>query len=147
MSAQHWHYRLDDLYPYPDIPLVNMKDKLEEKKYSIYKMYTTAEDFFTSIGLYEMTPKFWARSMFEKPVDRDVDCHAHASDFKYHNDYRVKICTQMDEENFYTVHHEMSHVEYYMSYDKEQPYVYQNEANPGFYEAIGDTIGLYASKF
>jgi peptidyl-dipeptidase A len=146
MWAQNWQNRLDDVYPYPDSPLVNIGDELKNAGYSVDKIYTTAEDFFTSIGLYPMTPKFWARSMFKKPADRDVDCQASASDMKYHDDYRVKICTQLDNDNFYTVHHEMGHIEYYMSYDNEQPYVYQDGANPGFHEAIGDTIGMYASK-
>jgi peptidyl-dipeptidase A len=93
-----------------------------------------------------MTDKFWARSMFKKPTDRDVVCHAAASDLGYHDDYRVRICTEINDDYFYTVHHEMGHVEYYMSYDEKQPYVYRDGANSGFHEAIGDTIGMYASK-
>jgi peptidyl-dipeptidase A len=85
--------------------------------------------------------------MFKKPLDRDVDCQPAANDLKYHDDYRVKICTEMNGDYFYIIHHEMGHVEYFMSYDKKQPYVYQDGANPGFHEAVGDTIGMYASKF
>jgi peptidyl-dipeptidase A len=147
MWAQVWQERFDDLIPYPDAPLVNITQVLHDKKYSIEDMYITAEDFFTSIDLYPMTPKFWARSLFEKPADRDVVCQAAAADFKYHNDFRVRICTQIDDAYFYTIHHEMGHVEYYMSYGKKQPYVYQTGANSAFHEAIGDTIGMYASKF
>ncbi|CAF0880032.1 unnamed protein product [Adineta steineri] len=143
MWAQQWQNRLDDLMPYPDVPLVNITRILYKKKYTIEKMYKTAENFFTSINLYPMTPKFWARSMFTKPVDRDVVCHASAFDFRYHNDYRVKICTIMDDDYFYTIHHEMGHIEYYMSY-ANQRYDYQDGANSGFHEAIGDTIGMYA---
>ncbi|CAF3630704.1 unnamed protein product [Adineta steineri] len=143
MWAQQWQNRLDDLMPYPGTPLVNITRILYKKKYTIEKMYKTAENFFTSINLYPMTPKFWARSMFTKPVDRDVVCHASAFDFRYHNDYRVKICTIMDDDYFYTIHHEMGHIEYYMSY-ANQRYDYQDGANSGFHEAIGDTIGMYA---
>lgn len=35
----------------------------------------------------------------------------------------------------------MGHVEYYLEYDK-QPVVFRQGANPGFHEAIGDTIAL-----
>jgi peptidyl-dipeptidase A len=147
MWAQAWNSRFDDLIPYPDAPLIDMTRTLQEKKYSIHKMYTTAEKFFTSIGLYPMTPKFWARSMFQKPKDRSAVCHAAAMDFGYHDDYRVRICTEINDDNFYTVHHEMGHIEYYMAYTKEQPYIYRDGANSGFHEAIGDTIGMYASKF
>ena len=146
MWAQQWHERLEDFIPYPDAPLVNITRMLHKKGYSIHRMYTTAEEFFTSINLYPMTAKFWARSMFRKPTDRDVVCHASASDFEYRDDYRVKICTVIDDDYFYTIHHEMGHVEYYMAYGEKQPSVYRDGANSGFHEAIGDTIGMYASK-
>ncbi|CAF4975132.1 unnamed protein product, partial [Rotaria sp. Silwood1] len=144
MWAQMWNDRLDDVIPYPDTPLVNITDVLIKKQFSIDQMYTTAESFFTSIGLYPMTPKFWARSMFRKPTDRDVVCHASASDMGYHDDYRVKICTEINDDYFYTIHHEMGHVEYYMAYSENQPYAYRGGANSGFHEAIGDTIGMFA---
>ena len=147
MWSQVWQERFDDFIPYPDAPLVNITKALHEKKYSIERMYTTAEDFFTSIDLYPMTAKFWDRSLFKKPADRDVACQASAADLKYHNDFRVKICTEIDDSHFYTVHHEMGHVEYYMAYDKKQPFIYQSGANSAFHEAIGDTIGMYASEF
>ena len=146
MWAQTWDERSEDFLPYPNVPMANITEMLHKKKFSIHQMYTTAEDFFTSIGLYSMTTKFWARSLFEKPVDRDVACHASASDFKYHDDFRVKVCTEINKNHFYTIHHEMGHVEYYMAYDKKQPFLYQDGANDAFHEAIGDTIGMYASK-
>ncbi|CAF4210380.1 unnamed protein product [Rotaria sp. Silwood2] len=144
MWAQTWHDRLDEVIPYPDAPLINITKVLIEKRFSIHQLYTTAESFFTSIGLYPMTPKFWARSMFEKPSDRDAVCQASASDFRYHDDYRVKICTEINDNYFYTIHHEMGHIEYYMAYKENQPYVYRSGANSGFHEAIGDTIGIFA---
>ncbi|CAF2074598.1 unnamed protein product [Rotaria magnacalcarata] len=143
MWAQQWHERLDDFMPYPETPLANITRILEEKKYTIKHMYRISENFFTSINLYSMTSKFWSLSMFTKPPDRDVDCQPSASDMGYHNDYRVKICTIADEDYLYTIHHEMGHVEYYMSYAK-QPFLYRDGANSGFHEAIGDTIGMYA---
>jgi len=146
MWAQEWQDRLDDLLPYPNTPLVNITRILEEQHYTIHRMYKTAEQFFTSIGLSPMTLKFWAFSMFTKPIDRDVVCHPSAFDMAYHDDYRVKICTAITEDYFYTAHHEMGHVEYYMSY-KDQPYYYRDGANSAFHEAIGDTISMYASKF
>ena len=45
------------------------------------KMFQTSEEFFTSLGLYEMTDKFWNNSMIVKPEDREVVCHASAWDF------------------------------------------------------------------
>lgn len=146
MWGQQWHDRLDDVLPFPDAPLINLTQVLINNKYTVDQMYTTAEDFFTSINLYPMTLKFWTRSLFEKPIDRDVVCHPSASNMQYHDDYRVKICTIINDDYFYTIHHEMGHVEYYMAY-KDQPFFYRDGANSAFHEAIGDTIGIYASMF
>jgi hypothetical protein len=100
MWAQQWHDRYFDFAPFPDTPLVDITEALHKNKYSIHKLYTTSEAFFTSIGLYPMTPKFWARSLFKKPVDRDVVCHPSASNMGYHDDYRVKICTELNDDYF-----------------------------------------------
>ena len=54
---------------------------------------------------------------------------------------RIKMCTGINQENLITIHHEMGHCEYYLAY-KDLPYAYRSGANPGFHEAIGDTIAL-----
>ncbi|CAF0962495.1 unnamed protein product [Didymodactylos carnosus] len=143
MWAQQWQDRLDDVLPYPETPLANMTKILLEKKVTIHEMYLISENFFTSIGMSAMTKKFWTKSMFEKPKNRSVVCHASASNMANKDDYRVKICTEINDDNFYTVHHEMGHIEYYMAYDKVQPIVYREGANSAFHEAIGDTIGMF----
>ncbi|CAF1022627.1 unnamed protein product [Didymodactylos carnosus] len=143
MWAQQWHDRLDDVLPYPENPLANITKILLDRKVTIHQMYLLAENFFTSINLDSMTKTFWSKSMFEKPNDRAAICHASASDMANTNDYRVKICTEINDDNLYTVHHEMGHVEYYMAYDKTQPIVYRTGANSAFHEAIGDTIGMF----
>ena len=43
------------------------------------------------------------------------------------------MCTSVDEENFYTIHHEMGHVEYYMAY-KDLPALFRDGANSAFHE-------------
>ena len=51
-------------------------------------MFKESESFFTSLGLMEMPPEFWAKSMLEKPDDRKVVCHASAWDFYNRKDFR-----------------------------------------------------------
>lgn len=51
------------------------------------------------------------------------------------------MCTNIDYEDFITVHHEMGHIQYYLLY-KDQPISHRGGANPGFHEAVGDTIAL-----
>lgn len=42
------------------------------------------------------------------------------------------MCSVVSLEELKTIHHEMGHIEYYMQY-KDQPSVYREGANPGFY--------------
>ena len=52
-------------------------------------MFTTAEEFFVSLGLEPMPLSFYRDSMLERPQDgRDVVCHASAWDFSNGQDYR-----------------------------------------------------------
>jgi peptidyl-dipeptidase A len=84
---------------------------------------------------------FWQRSLFTKPQDRDVVCHASAWDIDNSEDLRIKICLDITTEFFVTVHHELGHNFYQRAYDK-QPFLFRDSANDGFHEAIGDTIAL-----
>jgi peptidyl-dipeptidase A len=58
-----------------------------------------------------------------------------------HGDVRIKECIKPTEEDLYTTYHELGHVYYYLSY-RDQPFLFQNGANDGFHEAIGDTVVL-----
>jgi peptidyl-dipeptidase A len=70
-----------------------------------------------------------------------VVCHASAWDIDNQKDVRLKMCIQINEEDFSTVHHELGHNYYQMAY-APQPPLFQGSANDGFHEAIGDTIAL-----
>lgn len=59
-------------------------------------------------------------------------------------DFRIKMCTSVNQEDFVTVHHEMGHINYFILY-KDQPLVLRTGANPGFHEAVGDLIALSVS--
>lgn len=89
-----------------------------------------SEEFFTSLGLKAMPPEFWRYSMFEKPIDRRVQCTASAWDFCNRVDYRIKQCTQINMENLVSTHHEMAHIQYYLQY-ADQSFLYRDGANPG----------------
>ncbi|XP_013379232.1 angiotensin-converting enzyme [Lingula anatina] len=142
MWAQQWDLILDLLQPYPNVPSVDVTSALKKQNYTVQKMFKTAEAFFCSLGMDNMTKEFWEKSMVVKPTDgREVQCHASAEDFHNASDYRIKMCTEIDYDNLYVIHHEMGHVQYYMQYS-HQPDIYRNGANAGFHEAVGDTIAL-----
>ena len=105
-------------------------------------MFRLAEDFFVTLGFEPMTETFWQKSMLEKPQDgREVVCHASAEEFYGWTDFRIKMCTTITHADLITAHHEMGHIEYFMEY-KDLPFVFREAANPGFHEAIGDTMAL-----
>jgi peptidyl-dipeptidase A len=104
-------------------------------------MVKDGENFFKSLGFAPLPQTFWDRSLFLKPRDRDVVCHASAWDIDSVDDVRLKVCLQITGEDFLTVHHELGHNFYQRAYDK-QPISFRDSANDGFHEAIGDTIAL-----
>ena len=104
-------------------------------------MVRYGERFFTSLGFDPLPNTFWERSLITKPQDRNVVCHASAWDIDEDNDLRIKMCTDVNAEDFQTIHHELGHNFYQRAYNK-QPLVFRDSANDGFHEAIGDTIAL-----
>jgi len=99
------------------------------------------ENFFTSLGFPALPKTFWARSQFVHPRDSEVVCHASAWDIDSVDDLRVKMCIEVNDDYFTTVHHELGHNFYQRAYNK-QPFLFRNGANDGFHEAIGDSIAL-----
>jgi peptidyl-dipeptidase A len=77
--------------------------------------------------------------MFVRPRDREVVCHASAWPITFAGDVRIKMCIKINQEDLVTLHHELGHIYYYLAY-KDQPVLFQDGANDGFHEAIGDTI-------
>jgi len=104
-------------------------------------MVKYGENFFTSLGFAPLPATFWERSLFTKPADRDVVCHASAWDVDSKDDLRIKMCILITEEDFSTIHHELGHNFYQRAYNTQPP-LFQNSANDGFHEAVGDTIAL-----
>lgn len=49
------------------------------------------------------------------------------------------LCAEVTEEDFYVIHHEMGHIEYYMEYKNQLP-IFQDGVNSAFQESIGDAI-------
>jgi peptidyl-dipeptidase A len=141
MWAQDWIHVYDLLEPYPGQPSLDVGKKLREKKLEGAPMVKVGEKFFTSLGFDPLPDSFWKRSLFTRPKDRDVVCHASAWDVSYSNDLRIKMCIEPTEEDLIVVHHELGHDYYFNQYYK-LPMLFQAGANDGFHEGIGDTLAL-----
>jgi peptidyl-dipeptidase A len=119
----------------------DLTELLKQKNVNEVGMVHYAENFFISLGFAPLPQSFWERSLFVKPQDREVVCHASAWDIDNLEDLRLKMCILIRDEDFVTVHHELGHNIYQRAY-KDQPYLFKGGANDGFHEAIGDTIAL-----
>ncbi len=139
--AQEWGNIYDLLGVQEDKGGINVTELLQKKKLDPKAMVKYGEGFFTSMGFAPLPPTFWQRSLFTKPADREVVCHASAWDVDNQDDLRVKMCIQVRGTDFVTVHHELGHNFYQRAY-KHQPYLFKSGANDGFHEAIGDAIAL-----
>lgn len=145
MWAQQWNKIYDDLLkPYPSASIESADRQLKAQHWDAVRMTKSAESAYASLGFPALPKTFWERSMLVRPRDREVVCHASAWDLSSepdNDDVRIKVCMQPTEEDLFTIYHELGHVYYYISYAK-QPYLFQNGANDGFHEAIGDTVNL-----
>ncbi|WP_224362987.1 M2 family metallopeptidase [Hyalangium versicolor] len=141
MWAQEWNNIYPLVEPYAGQASLDVTASLKQQAYDSIKMVKTGESFFTSLGLKPLPSTFWDHSMFTKPRDREVVCHASAWDVTYNNDLRIKMCIKPTEEDLVTIHHELGH-DYYFTYYYQLPVLYQSGANDGFHEAIGDAITL-----
>ncbi len=119
----------------------SLTDILKRRKTNATDMVKIGERFYTSLGFAPLPETFWQRSLFVRPQDRDVVCHASAWDIDSEDDVRIKMCIQPTEEDFNTIHHELGHNFYQRAY-KAQPVIFRDSANDGFHEAIGDAIAL-----
>lgn len=136
--------------------------------WTVKTMFQRADEFFQSLGMEPMTEVkglelflaqlglvnsyremfhsklfqlFWNNSLFEQPADREVVCHATATDMFAKDDYRVKMCTKITGSDFITVNHEMGHIQYFMSYHNLS-YLYREGPNPGYHEGVADILSL-----
>ena len=141
MWAQTWENTYPLLAPPNADPGFDLTQILKSRNTDALGMVRYGEHFFTSLGFRPLPQTFWERSMFVKPRDRDVVCHASAWDVDFEQDLRVKMCIDVTAEYFSTIHHELGHNFYQRAY-AHQPYLFRDSANDGFHEAIGDTIAL-----
>jgi peptidyl-dipeptidase A len=141
MWAQEWN-NIDDLVtPFPGEPSLDVTRRLRSDRWDAVKMVRQGEHFFTGIGFDPLPKTFWERSLFTRPRDREVVCHASAWDVTWSGDLRIKVCLEPTEEDLVTIHHELGHDFYFQRYG-QLPVLFQQGANDGFHEAIGDTMAL-----
>jgi peptidyl-dipeptidase A len=141
MWAQQWGNIYDLVGPPGRAPAFDLAGLLKANRTDAVGMVKYGEGFFTSLGFAPLPQTFWTRSLFTRPRDRDVVCHASAWNIDSVDDLRIKMCIEINAEDFVTVHHELGHNVYQRAYNT-LPFLYRTGANDGFHEAIGDAVAL-----
>jgi peptidyl-dipeptidase A len=141
MWAQQWNNIYPLLKPAQSDAGYDLTEILKRRKTTPQDMVRYGEKFFVSLGFQPLPQTFWERSLFVKPQDRDVVCHASAWQVDFQQDVRLKMCIDITAEDFAVIHHELGHNFYQLSY-APQPFLFRDSANDAFHEAIGDTIAL-----
>jgi peptidyl-dipeptidase A len=141
MWAQQWGNIYELVAPESSGSPINLNEILVRKGLGPEQMVRTGEAFFASLGFDPLPDTFWERSLITRPRDRDVDCHASAWTVDARDDVRIKMCTEINAEDFQTVHHELGHNFYQRAY-ADQDVLFRDGAHDGFHEAVGDFIAL-----
>ncbi|CAO1336207.1 unnamed protein product [Diamesa serratosioi] len=135
----------DLMQPFPNRPSIDVSSEMKRQNYTVLKMFQMGDEFFHSMNMSKVPEMFWEQSVLEKPADDpNFVCHARAQDNFLPNDVLIEMCGQINMNDLITIHHELGHVQYYLQYH-EQPFIFKKGANPGFHEAIGDTLSLSVS--
>lgn len=138
---QDWSNIYDVVAPAGDKQAFSLTDNLKAKQVDPVGMVKMGEAFFSSLGFAPLPKTFWERSMFVKPRDREVVCHASAWNVDSVEDLRIKMCIDVNAEDFSTIHHELGHNYYQRAYN-QLPMIFRDSANDGFHEALGDVLSL-----
>ena len=78
--AQEWNNVYDLMDSPKPAQSYDLTKILQERHTDAKGMVRNGEAFFTSLGFAPLPKTFWERSLFTKPADRDVVCHASAWD-------------------------------------------------------------------
>jgi peptidyl-dipeptidase A len=104
------------------------------------------EEFYRSLGFDSLPAGFWEKSSLY-PVSADApykkNTHASAWHLDSDHDLRSLMSVEPNREWYETVHHELGHIYYFMSYSRpEVPLVLRQGANRAYHEGIGSMMGL-----
>ncbi|XP_069801979.1 angiotensin-converting enzyme 2 [Dendropsophus ebraccatus] len=144
MWGRFWTNLYPLVVPFPEKESIDVTPTMVAQGWTVERMFKEAEKFFMSVNLFPLNQNFWSNSMLEEPGDgRKVVCHPTAWDLGM-DDFRIKMCSKVNMEDFLTVHHELGHIQYDMAYHP-LPMLLRDGANEGFHEAVGEIMSLSAA--
>jgi peptidyl-dipeptidase A len=104
------------------------------------------ERFYLSLGFPALPASFWEKSsLYPLPPDAGYKKNNHASAWHMNlgTDVRCLMSVVPNAEWYETVHHELGHIYYFISYtNPDVPILLREGANRAFHEALGSLMGL-----
>ncbi len=108
------------------------------------------ENFYKSIGFDALPQSFYEKgSMYPLPKDANHKKNNHASAWHIdlEKDVRCLMSVMATPEYYETVHHELGHIYYYLTYtNSDVPPLLRGGANRAFHEGVGSLLGLAAMQ-
>ena len=136
-----WVNVFDLAAPRQTRPGYDLTGLLEDAGVGEVEMVRYAESFFSSLGFEALPDTFWERSLFVRPADREVDCRAAARNLDRDSDLRIRMCLDVNGEDFVAVHHALGRSYYQRAYRGRSP-LFRAAAHDGFHEGFGDAVVL-----
>lgn len=108
------------------------------------------EAFYVSLGFDPLPATFWEKSsLYPVAADSPFKKNTHASAWHLDLDHDVRslMSVETNRDWYETVHHELGHIYYFMSYSRpEIPIVLREGANRAYHEGLGTMMGLASLK-
>ncbi len=139
--GQNWESLYELVAPYPEAASPDPGERLRSNNMAPVDMVKMSEQFYLSLGFAPLPDSFWERSIFSQAADRAMQCHPTAWGLANGADPRLTMCIDQTYQDLKIIHHELGHL-FYNRASGVQPALFHAGANPGFHEAIGDTVVL-----
>ncbi len=127
---------------------INLDEQL--KKHPPSWIIEQGEAFYKSLGFTALPKSFYENSnLYPLPTDSDHKKNNHASAWHMdlQEDVRCLMSVTSTPTYYETVHHELGHIYYYLSYSNPRvPLLLRKGANRAFHEAVGSLMGLAAMQ-
>ena len=108
------------------------------------------EQFYKSIGYQALPVSFWEKSsLYPLPPDAGYKKNNHASAWHMDLDHDVRslMSVEPNAEWYETVHHELGHIYYFLSYSNpDVPILLRDGATRAYHEGMGSLMGLAAMQ-
>ena len=126
----------------------DIDSQLKEK--SAEWLIKQGERFYISLGFEPLPQSFWERSsLYPLPPETPYKKNNHASAWHMdlEKDVRCLMSVIPNAEWYETVHHELGHIYYFISYTNPNvPLLLREGANRAYHEAVGSLMGLAAMQ-